>query len=321
MAQYITWDFKKCDRAEDVIFSGKHLRPSGNRRSPLQKLGSPTETAPFDYRSHPIPLFLTPLYAANQWLQVDSLLPRSRKFRGKERGPPVSTFVAPVTDIALATQRKALADSQLQLVARAKQGDGDAFAALFEMHKKRVYSLCMLMTGDVAEAEDLTQDAFIQVFRKLETFRGDSAFSTWLYRVAVNTVLMSLRKRKPRQVSLDEPIMVDHSLVPRDFGRNDPDLSGAVDRIALIRAIKELPEGYRRIFLLHEVEGYEHHEIARRLHCSVGNSKSQLHKAKLRIREILVRDINTPQRKTRQTRAQSIERESGSSMGMEQQVA
>ena len=178
-------------------------------------------------------------------------------------------------------------DSLYSLVSRAKDGDGDAFTVLFEQHKKRVYSLCLLMTGNVAEAEDLTQDAFMQVFRKLKTFRGDSAFSTWLYRVAVNTVLMSLRKRKPRQVSLDEPISVEHSMVPRDLGRNDPGLSGAVDRIALARALQELPEGYRRIFILHEVEGYQHHEIATALGCSVGNSKSQLHKAKLRIRELL----------------------------------
>lgn len=194
------------------------------------------------------------------------------------------------------TTRAAINDSKLELVARAQAGDGEAFGVLFEQHKKRVYSLCLLMTGDVADAEDLTQDAFIQVFRKLGTFRGDSAFSTWLYRVAVNTVLMSLRRRKPKQVSLDEPVCIDHAMVPRDFGRNDPELSGTVDRIALIRAIKELPEGYRRIFILHEVEGYQHHEIAAMLRCSVGNSKSQLHKAKLKIRELLMleKDGSTP---------------------------
>lgn len=194
--------------------------------------------------------------------------------------------IAGVTDLPSAT--RSTTDSKLDLVARAQAGDGEAFGILFEQHKKRVYSLCLLMTGDVADAEDLTQDAFIQVFRKLGTFRGDSAFSTWLYRVAVNTVLMSLRRRKPKQVSLDEPVCIDHSMVPRDFGRNDPELSGTVDRIALIRAIKELPEGYRRIFILHEVEGYQHHEIAAMLRCSVGNSKSQLHKAKLKIRELLM---------------------------------
>lgn len=202
-----------------------------------------------------------------------------------------------VPSIAGAASLPSTTDSKHELVARAQAGDGEAFGILFEQHKKRVYSLCLLMTGDVADAEDLTQDAFIQVFRKLGTFRGDSAFSTWLYRVAVNTVLMSLRRRKPKQVSLDEPVCIDHSMVPRDFGRNDPELSGTVDRIALIRAIKELPEGYRRIFILHEVEGYQHHEIAAMLHCSVGNSKSQLHKAKLKIRELLMleKDGSVPQ--------------------------
>jgi RNA polymerase sigma-70 factor (ECF subfamily) len=203
------------------------------------------------------------------------------------------TSVAGVND--LPSTKRSGADSLPNLVARAQAGDGEAFATLFEQHKKRVYSLCLLMTGDVADAEDLTQDAFIQVFRKLGTFRGDSAFSTWLYRVAVNTVLMSLRKRKPKQISLDEPVCIDHSFVPRDFGRNDPELSGTVDRIALIRAIKELPEGYRKIFLLHEVEGYQHHEIAAMLRCSVGNSKSQLHKAKLKIRELLMLENYVPQ--------------------------
>jgi RNA polymerase sigma-70 factor, ECF subfamily len=174
------------------------------------------------------------------------------------------------------------------LVSRAKEGDDQAFATLFDRHKKRVYSLCLRMTGSIAEAEDLTQDAFIQVFRKLETFRGDSAFSTWLYRVVVNTVLMKLRKRSPQQVSLDEPVRLESSSVPRDVGCGDARLQGTVDRIALTRAIQKLPEGCRTIFLLHEVEGYEHNEIAKMLRCSVGNSKSQLHKARLKIRENLM---------------------------------
>jgi RNA polymerase sigma-70 factor, ECF subfamily len=177
-----------------------------------------------------------------------------------------------------------------ELVARAKAGSGEAFASLYEEHKKRVFSLCVLMTGDTTEAEDLTQEAFIQVFRKLNTFRGDSAFSTWLYRVAFNTVLMRLRRnRNHQQVSLDEPVRLDSSLVQRDFGRHDSDLLGTVDRLVLARAISELPRGCRTIFVLHEVEGYEHHEIARRLRCSVGNSKSQLHKAKLKLRDCLQR--------------------------------
>lgn len=180
-------------------------------------------------------------------------------------------------------------DSDLDLVKRAQCGDADAFASLFHAHKAKVYSVCLRMTNNTAEAEDLTQDAFLQVFRKLATFRGDSALSTWLYRIAVNTVLMHFRKKALRQISLDEPYNQDAKVVRREYGSRDDRLTGCVDRIALARAIKELPDGYRTIFLLHEVEGYEHQEIAELLDCSVGNSKSQLHKAKLRIRELLGR--------------------------------
>jgi RNA polymerase sigma-70 factor (ECF subfamily) len=178
-------------------------------------------------------------------------------------------------------------ESDLDLISRAQSGDSDAFASLFHAHKARIYSVCLRMTNNTAEAEDLTQDAFLQVFRKLATFRGDSALSTWLYRIAVNTVLMHFRKKALKQVSLDEPYNQDARLVRREYGSRDGRLVGSVDRIALTRAIKELPVGYRTIFLLHEVEGYEHQEIAELLDCSVGNSKSQLHKAKLRIRELL----------------------------------
>ena len=181
----------------------------------------------------------------------------------------------------------ALYESDLDLVKRAQEGDADAFASLFYTHKPRVYSLCLRMTNNTAEAEDLTQDAFMQVFRKLGTFRGDSALSTWLYRVAVNTVLMHFRKKGLRQISLDESTNQDTRLVKREYGSRDERLSGSVDRIALARAMQDLPAGYRTIFLLHEIKGYEHQEIARILRCSVGNSKSQLHKAKLKMRELL----------------------------------
>ena len=144
------------------------------------------------------------------------------------------------------------------------------------------------MTKDVADAEDLTQEAFLQVFRSVNSFRGDSAFSTWLYRIAVNTVLMKLCRRKsPPLVSLDEPVSEESSSLKRDVGKVDPSLSGALDRIALRRAVEELPAGCRQIFDLHEVEGYQHHEIAQLLDCSIGNSKSQLHKAKMKMRDVL----------------------------------
>jgi len=189
----------------------------------------------------------------------------------------------------LVNKNSSSAGSSPELIERAKQGDSDAFAAIFHGHKARVYSLCLGMTNNTAEAEDLTQNAFMQVFRKLATFRGDSAFSTWLYRVAFNTVLMHFRRKLPREFSLDEPVSngKDDKPVRREYGTEDLSLEGAVDRIALSRAIRELPEGYRTVFLLHEVEGFEHQEIAELLGCSTGNSKSQLHKAKLKIRELL----------------------------------
>jgi len=186
-------------------------------------------------------------------------------------------------------------DPNSDAVRRAQQGDADAFASLFHAHKARIYSVCLRMTNNTAEAEDLTQDAFMQVFRKLSTFRGDSALSTWLYRIAVNTVLMRFRKKALRQISLDEPSRQESKPVRREYGSTDDRLVGSVDRIALARAIQELPDGYRTIFLLHEVEGYEHQEIAEMLNCSVGNSKSQLHKARLRIRELLQPARTQPQ--------------------------
>ena len=180
-----------------------------------------------------------------------------------------------------------------ELIKRAQQGDSDAFATLFHSHKMRVYSLCLRMTNNAAEAEDLAQDAFLQVFRKLSTFRGDSALSTWLYRIAVNTVLMHFRRKSPCRVSLDEQYEGQDGGKPvrREYGTRDGRLETSVSRVALTRAISELPEGYRAIFLLHEVEGYQHREIAQLLGCSVGTSKSQLHKAKLRIRELLTSNV------------------------------
>ncbi len=180
--------------------------------------------------------------------------------------------------------------AERSLIQRAQEGNEQAFATLFEMHKKRVYSVCLLMTKDVAEAEDLTQEAFLQVFRTIGSFRGEAAFSTWLYRIAVNTVLMKLRRQKAKPVlSLSEPISPEAPSLSHDIGTRDLNLTGAVDRIAILRAIESLPEGCRTIFTLHEVEGYQHHEIAKMLNCSIGNTKSQLHKARLKMRDLLFR--------------------------------
>jgi len=143
------------------------------------------------------------------------------------------------------------------------------------------------MTGNTAEAEDLTQEAFLQLFRKISTFRGESAFSTWLHRLAVNVVLMHLRKKGLQQISLDETDTSQDEPVKRDYGSDDRRLVGSVDRIGLQKAIAGLPPGYRAVFVLHDVEGYEHNEIAEIMKCSVGNSKSQLHKARMKLRERL----------------------------------
>jgi RNA polymerase sigma-70 factor (ECF subfamily) len=174
------------------------------------------------------------------------------------------------------------------VLARAQAGDHQAFAQLYSLHKRRIYSLCLRMVGNIAEAEDLTQEAFLQLHRKIATFRGDSAFSTWLHRLAINVVLMQLRKKGLSLVSLDEAMEPAVEERPgRSFGEQDLILSGAIDRLALQRAIDDLPAGYRLIFVLHDIEGYEHNEIAAMLDCSIGNSKSQLHKARLKLRAAL----------------------------------
>ena len=177
--------------------------------------------------------------------------------------------------------------SEAQAIDRAKQGDAEAFEFLYNLHKRRVYSLCLRMTANTAEAEDLTQEAFLQLFRKIGTFRGESAFSTWLHRMAVNVVLMHLRKKGLPVVSLEEATEGDEDTPKKDFGADDPVLSGSVDRLRLQNAVEQLPPGYRSIFVLHDIEGYEHNEIAALVGCSIGNSKSQLHKARMKLREFL----------------------------------
>jgi RNA polymerase sigma-70 factor, ECF subfamily len=174
------------------------------------------------------------------------------------------------------------------IIERAQAGDPEVFADLFDAHKARIYGLCLCVTRNAAEADDLTQDAFLQAFRRLSAFRGQSTFATWLHRIAVNIVLMHFRKKMLHQVLLDEP-SEDDGTPRRECAGQDHRLSGTVDRLVLIRALQELPARYRMMFLLHEVHGYEHGEIADLLDCSTGNSKSQLHRAKLRIRQILAR--------------------------------
>jgi len=178
--------------------------------------------------------------------------------------------------------------NKVDVVSLAQAGDHDAFSELYSVHKKRVFSICMRMVREFSLAEDLTQETFLQLHRKLGSFRGDSAFTTWLHRMAVNTVLMHLRKRVLPSVSLDQ-LTADapDGQAVRSFGARDLTQAGAVDRVTIDSAVATLAPGYRSIFLLHDVQGFDHHEIATILNCSTGNTKSQLHKARRAMRGAL----------------------------------
>ncbi len=170
-------------------------------------------------------------------------------------------------------------------------GDGDmtAFEELYQRHNRRVYSVCLRMTHNVSEAEDLTQEAFIQLFRKIGSFRGDSAFTTWLHRLTVNQVLMHFRKRS---VKLERTTEEGETPIQIVQGSENPNKMPVLDRISLDRAIAKLPPGYRSVFVLHDVEGHEHEDIARILGVAVGTSKSQLHKARMKLRRLLKSSSN-----------------------------
>jgi RNA polymerase sigma-70 factor (ECF subfamily) len=160
---------------------------------------------------------------------------------------------------------------QASLIARAQQADAQAFESLYRMHVDRVYGLCLRMTGNVSEAEDCTQEAFIQAWNKLNKFRGDSAFGTWLHRIAVNAVLGRMRKSKRERDRIQ--IVADTSISPVSVADTGElrDLSEAVDR---------LPEGARHVFVLYAVYGYSHNEAGRMLGIAPGTSKAQLHRAR-----------------------------------------
>src|SRR5687767_5707253 len=196
------------------------------------------------------------------------------------------------TDVLPSWQSNFLPQAQVEsapasdkaLAASAAKGDMTAFEELYKRHNRRVYSVCLRMTHNVSEAEDLAQEAFIQVFRKIGSFRGDSAFTTWLHRLTVNQVLMHFRKRS---VKLERT--TDEGETPEQVvrGTQNPNNMRVLDRISLDHALKQLPPGYRSVFVLHDIEGHEHEEIAKILGVAVGTSKSQLHKARMKLRRLL----------------------------------
>jgi RNA polymerase sigma-70 factor (ECF subfamily) len=178
-----------------------------------------------------------------------------------------------------------------ETVRRAQAGDENAFAELYTKHKQRIHCLCLKMTRDHAQAEDLTQDTFLCAHQKIGLFRGDSAFSTWLYRIAFNMTMMSFRKKRLPTTSLDDVG------TPEEFQRNliihDDQLEQTPTRLAIERAVSELPYCQKRIFILRYFAGMNDHEVAAALDCSVGNSKGQASRARDKVRRAL-RSKRTP---------------------------
>lgn len=191
--------------------------------------------------------------------------------------------------------------SLLETIRRAQQGDAAAFEALYRLHCRRVYGLCLRMVKNTSEAEDLTQDAFLQIFRQIHTFRGESSFSTWVYRVTSNLVMMHFRKKKRMPGSLEEIFESEEEKgVPhRECGRWDLYLNGLFDRNDLEAAINQLSECNRTTFLLHYVQGYQHQEIAKILGCPVATAKSHAFRARKKLRERLSGHFKVSTRVTR----------------------
>jgi RNA polymerase sigma-70 factor (ECF subfamily) len=175
----------------------------------------------------------------------------------------------------------------IDLCRQAAAGSLAAFELIYQRYHRRTYSLTLRMTNSQTEAEDLTQEVFIQLFRKIGSFRGESAFSTWLHRLTVNQVLMHFRRRSVKnEKTSDDGEMPEQTVL----GTANPNRMPVIDRIALKNAISELPNGYRNVFILHDIEGFEHEEVARLLGISIGTSKSQLHKARLKLRGLLIKE-------------------------------
>lgn len=176
---------------------------------------------------------------------------------------------------------------EAEAIRRAQQGNEEAFEYLYKTHCKRVFGICYRMLRDRSDAEDVTQQVFLGVFRKIGTFRGDACFSTWLHRVTFNAALMHMRKRKPEEIHPESTADSTDSEGAYELSAEDVSIVGTLDRLNLTRAVQQLPPGYKRLFLLHDVMGYEHREISKLIGCSVGCSKSQVFKARRRLRVFL----------------------------------
>ena len=179
--------------------------------------------------------------------------------------------------------------AEAEMIVQAQKGDGAAFEWLFRQHSPKVYRPCLRMLKDKVEAEGLTQEAFLRILRNIASVRGESAFATWLHRIAINTVLMHMRKKRQQKFCSSPPAENgDEGRAPQpEECVQDLRPAGLVDRLAIKRAFEFMPAGYKRVLVLHDIVGYQHNEIAAILGCTTGDSKSQLHKARVLMRELL----------------------------------
>lgn len=178
-------------------------------------------------------------------------------------------------------------ESDFALARAAAGGAPAAVGELYARHSRRVYTLCLRMTHNPADAEDLTQEVFILLSRKIGSFRGESQFTTWLHRLTINHVLMHFRRGSTRLAESPEDVEAESVAANTRRYSAQPQV---LDYIALDAAMSLLPPGYRSVFVLYDVEGYTHEEVAGIRGCSVGTSKSQLHKARTRLRRLLNSD-------------------------------
>ena len=176
--------------------------------------------------------------------------------------------------------------ADVRLAARCRAGDLAAFEEIYRLHGTRLYAVAYRMLGHAEDAEDMLQEIFLLAFRKIASYKGDSSLGTWLYRLGVNACLDRLRSKARRNDQQTE--WLDDDVPPV---RATTDIGGSVlHRLDLERALRELPAGCRAAFLLHDVEGFEHREIASMLGIAEGTSKSQVHKARMRLRGLLGRE-------------------------------
>jgi RNA polymerase sigma-70 factor, ECF subfamily len=193
------------------------------------------------------------------------------------------------THVSECEESQRFESAEPETIRRAQHGDAAAFERIYQLHSRRIYALCLRIVRNPTEAEDLTQEAFLRMFRKIHMFRGESAYSTWLYRLALNVVLMKLRKRHVPEASLEETTKrnEENTGQSKEVGGLDSRLTGLIDRLNLERAVQQLPSTFKTVFVLHDIQGYKHHEIAEMMDWSVGTSKGKLHRARARLRELL----------------------------------